>query len=1146
MVRNRLLRPSRFARSRQVRMAALVCALLATAVVAVPVTARATGSNAAQNSEADTWDGSADVTWYDASDPQTEYTLYTAEQLAGFGRLISEKTQGFKGVTIKLGANIDLSGHEWMPIGAENDAEDNWRTFYGTFDGQGHAVSNMTIDKSASTVNDCGFFYDLGSSCVQNLRLENIYLNLEEANTWYCGGLAYLAGGSTGSPAVIRNVSVSGTIAAPNGEVVGGFVGCSQYGGVTIEGCSSDVSIQASGSDTGIGGFVGASGFTNSTDMVFEDCVFTGSIEFAGDDSLLGGLVGQAGTTSESRSPVIQNCVVATKDIRSTSSTSEGSSAVAYLGCIASPADAYGTIADCIWPAGDGQIPGALHVNEETGEVTPLNESCGTAVDDFSDKSLVEKLNDGRTGSDVAWAAGVDGYPVLAWQTDQARANYGALDAALEAAPDDLSVYSEASAKAVSDAVEAAKALGDKVTADRQSEIDAAAEAINEAVDNLVGISFLQLGTSWRATYGYESAGTSRVNVENESKVSIRNIQMSFSGGSESVFSFEKNEGADEIWSGFMSTAGFITPKAGLDAGTYTETATITFDTDSTTSPTVSKDVELSFVVDPRSLEISELSVRPKEYDGTTDAVADVKLLNLVEGDRQADVVTESAAFDSADVSLGSDGVPQAQDATVTLTLAEEGDKNYRFDPNGASAQGGNAHVAKAQGVIYPQHLDVAATVADKAYDGSTDVAVTGVTFTHDGEVVSLLEGTDYTTSAALVSPDASDEVSATVSVELTDAATNYTFGEAGADKARVASTAVDASADISQSSTGIGLVTYRGDEATTDFTFGDTITVEATIKATGKASQNANACTLTEPASGTAALYYRDADDNETQLSDPQKVDGASATLTFSYDTADRLVPVTAEGEEATLVVRYEATDNMDGAEATCEVSLAAKELALSAAIDPKPYDGTTDATGTLVVASDALVGDDTATVTGAFAWADTAAGTTTFNVTNIKLDEDAAAWYVCAGELLDQQAEKGIAKAAQEAPTGVSAVDERTAGGNDGALVGLPVGSEWRAAGGTWAAAPESGEVGGLAPGVYEVRMTGDGNHEPSEVVSLEVRSFSAMRGETHHPDDSHEGGDGVAALPVVGDPATFSAAAAASLGVASAVLGVRLRRR
>lgn len=113
-----------------------------------------------------------------------------------------------------------------------------------------------------------------------------------------------------------------------------------------------------------------------------------------------------------------------------------------------------------------------------------------------------------------------------------------------------------------------------------------------------------------------------------------------------------------------------------------------------------------------------------------------------------------------------------------------------------------------------------------------------------------------------------------------------------------------------------------------------------------------------------------------------------------------------------------------------------------------------------------------------------------------------------------------------------GVTASPEATSGGGDGSITGLPSGSEWRAAsadvgrsgGDAWTAASEDGTLGGLAPGVYEVRMAGDSNHSPSTSVEVKVKSFSEAHGGITFPDGTVDSGDGSAVLPSEGGEVVF----------------------
>lgn len=113
-----------------------------------------------------------------------------------------------------------------------------------------------------------------------------------------------------------------------------------------------------------------------------------------------------------------------------------------------------------------------------------------------------------------------------------------------------------------------------------------------------------------------------------------------------------------------------------------------------------------------------------------------------------------------------------------------------------------------------------------------------------------------------------------------------------------------------------------------------------------------------------------------------------------------------------------------------------------------------------------------------------------------------------------------------------GVTASPEATSGGGDGTITGLPSGSEWRAVsagvgrsgGDAWTAAPEDGTLGGLTPGIYEVRMAGDSNHSPSASVEVKVKSFSEAHGGITFPDGTVDSGDGSAVLPSEGGEVVF----------------------
>lgn len=69
----------------------------------------------AEETLADSWDGTADTSWYTSAPDVSEYHILTAEQLAGLAQLVNADpgTTNFAGKTFYLENDLDLSGHEW-------------------------------------------------------------------------------------------------------------------------------------------------------------------------------------------------------------------------------------------------------------------------------------------------------------------------------------------------------------------------------------------------------------------------------------------------------------------------------------------------------------------------------------------------------------------------------------------------------------------------------------------------------------------------------------------------------------------------------------------------------------------------------------------------------------------------------------------------------------------------------------------------------------------------------------------------------------------------------------------------------------------------------------------------------------------------
>ena len=175
------------------------------------------------------WNGTTvNTRWYDDNTSAAEFTISDSADLAGLAKLVNEGNN-FSGKTIKLGADIDLGGKEWTPIGNSTNS------FKGVFEGNKHTITNLYVNKPNSTHQGLfGYIKGTGyTNClVTDLNLTNV--NVTGFN--YTGGLsgqAYTCG--------FKNVTVSGNVIG--GRYVGGLVGhvytqfegCNFVGSVTGE-----------------------------------------------------------------------------------------------------------------------------------------------------------------------------------------------------------------------------------------------------------------------------------------------------------------------------------------------------------------------------------------------------------------------------------------------------------------------------------------------------------------------------------------------------------------------------------------------------------------------------------------------------------------------------------------------------------------------------------------------------------------------------------------------------------------------------------------------------------------------------------------------------------------------------------------------
>ena len=277
-------------------------------VTSTDVALKAAVSNA--ESTYKNWASEADTSWYDEENLQANYTITTAEQLAGLAVLVNSG-ETFKDVTVTLGNNISLENTDgttgvrnWTPIGYdESDA------FKGTFNGNGYSITNMTINNGVSGCINLlrGLFGSLDGATVKNLTVSGSITGAA-GNT--CGGLAALATGACCVTDCTVNVDITNA-STTTGGVVGKATGTSEDSSenttssteldasetagegtskALIANCRVNTAISADGSsNTGVGGIVG-----EASNVCVSQCSVAGSVQSnTGSNNNVGGIVGR-------------------------------------------------------------------------------------------------------------------------------------------------------------------------------------------------------------------------------------------------------------------------------------------------------------------------------------------------------------------------------------------------------------------------------------------------------------------------------------------------------------------------------------------------------------------------------------------------------------------------------------------------------------------------------------------------------------------------------------------------------------------------------------------------------------------------------------------------------------------------------------
>ena len=448
---------------------ALCFTLLPTAALAAENTQEPTEPQEPQETQdAKTWGDKTDTSWYD--EDKTVFHITTAGQLAGIAKLVNEGTVTFEGKTVYLDNDLDLAGIEWISIGTGRGGlnDDKPYCFCGTFDGQGHVISNLYSRDSLLVANEdnernlyrTGLFGNVNGGEIRNLGVLDADVSIDSNDVSAAGEailVDFLVNGK------ITNCWTTGRIASGSylEKNIGGIVGVTLRK-CTISGCYSTATLTGNFANSGgyynpnlylppetIGGIVGTRFDGNLT---VTDCWFGGKIVVNSILAAVGGIVGY--TDDQLGSGTVNNCMVTTTDM---GVDNDGNTCwVAYaLG---------GTVEKCYWPDDTKYGP------------SPLAHGEGTAVTDFTSADVLASLQT-NAGAGVEWVAGIN-HPTFVWDDNNIPADYTAVEAAIARATAlDSSLYTNYSA--VEDSINSVDRAKSKA---QQTEVDAMAKAIEDAI----------------------------------------------------------------------------------------------------------------------------------------------------------------------------------------------------------------------------------------------------------------------------------------------------------------------------------------------------------------------------------------------------------------------------------------------------------------------------------------------------------------------------------------------------------------------------------------------------------------------------------------------------------------------------------------
>lgn len=235
------------------------------------------------------------------------YLIATADDLADFADKVNhpeeDDNEKYAKSFFKLVADIDMEGIPYVSAGqlvTLNEGEENERIVYGfsgSFDGNGHTISNLTIKRNLrSGMSYVGLFGYCHRATITNLTLDNVsYAVVSGADQSSIG--AYVGGiVGYGNLINISNVRVSGefnmSLCASNPSRIGGIIGATSTasnGALAVINCVTTANAAVEGGEW-VGGIMG---YASCSRMSIINCANYARVKATNKDvSYAGGIIG--------------------------------------------------------------------------------------------------------------------------------------------------------------------------------------------------------------------------------------------------------------------------------------------------------------------------------------------------------------------------------------------------------------------------------------------------------------------------------------------------------------------------------------------------------------------------------------------------------------------------------------------------------------------------------------------------------------------------------------------------------------------------------------------------------------------------------------------------------------------------------------